>query len=159
MKRLTVVCATAIALALPLAAYAQHDHGMHHGAMQMAKTEEKDQIFVAYEHARQALLNESISDLKAAAHHIGIVAVDAGQTRIAEQAAGLERATGIKSARTAFAALSDEVIKYRGSRCCGAKPVVVYCSMEKKSWLQPAGEIGNPYLEASMRKCGEVKEQ
>jgi hypothetical protein len=54
--------------------------------------------------------------------------------------------------------VSDEVIKYRESRCC-KRPIVVYCSMEKKSWLQPEGQISNPYVDASMRKCGEIKQQ
>jgi hypothetical protein len=31
--------------------------------------------------------------------------------------------------------------------------------MARHSWLQPKGEISNPYLDASMRTCGEVKEQ
>jgi hypothetical protein len=31
--------------------------------------------------------------------------------------------------------------------------------MAKQSWLQPKGEISNPYFDASMRSCGEIKEQ
>ena len=44
-------------------------------------------------------------------------------------------------------------------RVGGDKPVVAYCSMEKKSWLQPKGAITNPYVDAAMRACGEVKTQ
>jgi hypothetical protein len=29
--------------------------------------------------------------------------------------------------------------------------------MEKKSWLQPEGEIANPYVGDVMRTCGEVR--
>ena len=163
MKRLAITCATLIALALPLTAYAQHgQHGMQHGTKHhdaaMEQSEQKDHIFVSYEEARQALIKQSLPDLQTAAKHIGVAAHSADQNKIAELAANLEKAADIKAARTAFAALSDEVIKYRKDRCCGDKPAVVYCSMEKKSWLQPGGEIGNPYVDAAMRKCGEVKE-
>jgi hypothetical protein len=160
MKRTMITFATLIALALPLAAYAQHDHGMHSSPKpKTASTvDEKDHIFISYEEARQALLKQSLRDLKTAATHISVAAHSADQHKIAELAADLEKAADITTARAGFAKLSDEVIKYRETRCCGDKPVVVYCSMEKKSWLQPGGEIGNPYVTAAMRKCGEVKE-
>ena len=38
----------------------------------------------------------------------------------------------------------------------GKSTVVAWCSMSKKSWLQPAGEIGNPYYGKEMPRCGEV---
>jgi hypothetical protein len=34
--------------------------------------------------------------------------------------------------------------------------VVVYCAMAEKVWIQPKGEIGNPYYGQSMARCGEV---
>ena len=37
------------------------------------------------------------------------------------------------------------------------RPVVVYCSMEQKFLLQPKGEIGNPYVTAGMRHCGQIR--
>lgn len=115
-----------------------------------------DHIFMSYEEARQALIKGSIADVQKAAKHIAVSAHSADQHKISEKAAALEKAKDLKAARLAFATLSDEVIKYRETRCC-ERPAVTYCSMEKKSWLQPAGEIGNPYVEASMRKCGEIK--
>ncbi len=33
---------------------------------------------------------------------------------------------------------------------------VVFCPMAKKAWIQPEGEIGNPYLGQEMPTCGEV---
>ena len=38
----------------------------------------------------------------------------------------------------------------------GPRPVVAYCPMYKRSWLQPSGdlEIGNPY--GGMPRCGEI---
>ncbi|MFA6958717.1 MAG: hypothetical protein WC538_22845 [Thermoanaerobaculia bacterium] len=112
-----------------------------------------DRIFTSYEEGRQALIKGSIPDIQKTAKQIAVAA--AGQPLIKEKAATLGGAVDLKAARQAFAALSDEVIKYRKTRG-GAKPVVAYCSMEKKSWLQPEGKIGNPYVGESMRSCGEI---
>ena len=153
MKRITTLAAVLFSFALPLAAAAQHGHAAHGGAKA-----ESDRVFAAYEEARQALLKGSLNDLRNAARRIGAAAHDAEQHKLMELAGDLEDATDLKAARAAFAALSDETIKYRETRCC-EKPVVAYCSMEKKSWLQPAGAIGNPYVDASMRKCGEITQK
>jgi hypothetical protein len=61
----------------------------------------------------------------------------------------------LAKARTSFGALSDEMIKMRSSTK-GARPAVYACSMLKKSWLQPKGQVGNPY-DPSMAMCGELK--
>ena len=113
-------------------------------------------LFSRYESARQALLKESVADVQKAAKQLTTAAHGAGQHAIAAKSAELEKAADLGKARAAFAAVSDEVIKFRAS-ASGEKPVVVYCSMAKKSWLQPKGAIGNPYYDASMRGCGEVK--
>ena len=114
-------------------------------------------VFTQYESARQALLKESVADVQKAAKQLTTAAHGAGQHALAAKSAELEKATDITRARAAFGAVSDEVIKYRAS-VSGEKPVVAYCSMAKKSWLQPAGAISNPYFDGSMRGCGEVKE-
>lgn len=166
MKRITVAAITAfVAIAFPFAVFAQHDHGMH--SMPKAKPKPKvmattnldDRIFVTYEEAREALIEESLPNLRKAAKHLGASARQADQQKLSALAATLEKSADLEAAQVAFAALSDEAIKYRETRCCGEKPVVVYCSMKKQSWLQPAGEIGNPYVDASMRTCGEMTEQ
>jgi HPt (histidine-containing phosphotransfer) domain-containing protein len=113
-------------------------------------------VFDSYESARQALLKESIAGIQNAAKQVGTAAKGAGQTAIAARATELQQAADVTKARAAFAALSDEVIKYR-STVSGDKPVVAYCSMAKKSWLQPKGAISNPYYGANMRACGEIK--
>lgn len=144
-----------LALTVPVVATAQHDGHMGH----MTSTVEKDQtdhIFMSYEEARQALLKGSLADLQRAARHIGLAAESAGQPAVADRAAALGKATDLKAARDAFASLSEEVIKYRQTRCCD-RPAVAYCPMEKKSWLQPEGApISNPYLDGSMQTCGRL---
>jgi uncharacterized membrane protein len=160
MKIKLIILATCFAAALAgTTAYAQHDHGSHQMPMPAKESADKqaDHIFISYEEARQALIKGSMPEIKTAARHIGLSAKSANQSKLAELSAKLETAPDLKAAQQAFASLSDEAIKYRETRCCN-RPVVVYCSMEKKSWMQTdAKVIGNPYVDAKMRTCGEVK--
>ena len=51
------------------------------------------------------------------------------------------------------------MIAYRAIAEETPKPQVVYCSMAKHSWLQPKGEVSNPYYaDEAMRTCGEIEE-
>ena len=109
-------------------------------------------IYSSYETLRQALLKNSVADVQKSAKTLASAARSEKQELIAVQAETLAEATQIASARKVFAALSDGVIKFRAA----GRPSVAYCSMEKKSWLQPAGTpISNPYLDGSMRMCGQ----
>ncbi len=113
-------------------------------------------LFEKYESVRQALLSGSVDDAQRAAKDLTGTARAEKQNAIAERANSLATITNLKGARASFAMLSEEVIRFRDGRS-GARPVVVYCSMEKRSWLQSKGAITNPYLDASMRSCGEVR--
>lgn len=115
-------------------------------------------IYSNYEATRQALLNGSVPHIQVTAKQLALIARAANQETIAAKADALSSTRDLATAKTAFAALSDEVIRFRASDS-GERPTVVYCSMEKKSWLQPKGAINNPYVAASMRGCGEVKAQ
>jgi len=115
-------------------------------------------LFGNYESARQALIKTSLPDVQSSAKRLAVVARTEKQQAIAAKADALATAKDIAAARTAFAALSDEMIKFRAG-ATGDRPAVVYCSMEKKSWLQPRGAITNPYVASSMRACGEVREK
>ena|SRR5437899_4887045 len=117
-------------------------------------------IYSSYETVRQALLKNAVADIQNSATNLVSVARSEKQQAIAVQAETLADADDIASARRVFAALSDEVIKFRAAGCC-ERPAVAYCSMEKKSWLQPAGKaIANPYLDGGMRTCGQfVKDE
>jgi hypothetical protein len=113
-------------------------------------------LFTKYESARQALLTGSVPGVQKAARDLAQAASSAKQPAIAATATKLATAANIKEARTAFASVSDEVIRFRDAQK-GDKPAVAYCSMEKKSWLQPKGAITNPYVDGGMRACGEFK--
>ncbi len=113
-------------------------------------------IFSNYENARQALLKSSVPDVQSSARQLAAAARAEKQPAIAAKAGAVAAAKDMASARTAFAALSDEMIRFRAG-ASGDRPAVAYCPMEKKSWLQPKGEITNPYVGPSMRGCGEIR--
>lgn len=117
----------------------------------------RDPILSSYESARRALIDGSVPKMQKAANDIATAAHEAEEHAIAERSSELATARDLTAARLAFAALSDEVIDYY--RTTGDdRLAVAYCDVEKKSWLQPAGRIGNPYVEGDRRRCGEFVE-
>lgn len=149
------LAAMLFALALPISAMAQHDHGSMNPGPSPARKAAQDPIFVTYEQARRALIHGSVPRIRDAAAALGQAARDVRQTKLAGLAAALEGAADLGAAREAFAAVSDEAIRYRSS-AKDKRPHVLWCEMEKKSWMQPTVKVGNPYVDASMRTCGEV---
>ncbi len=112
-------------------------------------------LFSRYESVRQSLLK---SDLAGAQKNAAALAMDAKKAKnapLAELAQSLTVTRDMAGARRVFGLLSDEMIKVR-TAAKGARPAVYYCSMAKKSWLQPKGQVGNPY-EPDMPSCGELK--
>jgi len=128
-----------------------------------------DELMKPYDHIRLALIDDSLDGVADEAQAIHLAAKEnvaggeAPEVRellpaIAEHAEELADSTELADARAAFYELSKVLVRYR-ARVGGERPVVVYCSMAKKSWLQPAGEIGNPYHGPSMESCGEVVDE
>jgi Cu(I)/Ag(I) efflux system membrane protein CusA/SilA len=116
-------------------------------------------LFQRYETVRQSLLSESLDGVKSNAATLANDARTSKQSAIVNGADALAKSQNIDAARSAFAKLSDAMIAYRTAANEQPKPQVVYCSMVKHSWLQPKGEVDNPYYsDFAMRKCGEVKE-
>lgn len=67
----------------------------------------------------------------------------------------LAEATQLEGMRETFGALSASMVHYY--EMTGRKDrMVVFCPMLKQVWLQPSGEIGNPYYGTSMPRCGEI---
>ncbi len=135
-----------------------------------------DTITTHYEAIRQALLHDSTADVAVHARAIAAEAAaptarfDAAQAdvpadnssectallpEVEKSAKALAASTDLEAARAAFGELSKPMVRYR-EMATGNRPEVVYCPMAKKSWLQPAGEIGNPYLGQKMARCGNV---
>jgi hypothetical protein len=128
-----------------------------------------------YEPVRQALLADSMTDVAANGRAIAaeLRALEAGFTAArasasAEAAKALEAqlpamiaaadalagAGGLQAARDAFYELTKPLVRWREGVAAASRPAVAYCPMYKRSWLQPDGEIGNPY--GGMPRCGEI---
>lgn len=122
-----------------------------------------------YEAVRQALLADRTAGIAGHAAAIEktvrVLAAGAPGSRdaatkellpqVAAAASRLAAAKDLKAARAAFGDLSNPLIRWRET-VGDPGPVVVYCSMVRKSWLQPRGELGNPYYGREMARCGEV---
>lgn len=75
-------------------------------------------------------------------------AIEASAERLAEQA-------DVDRAREEFFVLTKPMARYR--KLTGdPDTLVAYCSMSQKAWVQPKGELGNPYMGQKMPRCGEV---
>ena len=118
------------------------------------------ELMKPYEGIRQALVHDTIDGVaeKAAAirKKADETADDEAMPKISDFARQLGEASDLEGAREAFYELSKVMVRYRSKVGGEGLPVVAYCSMLKKSWLQPEGEIGNPYYGQSMAGCGEI---
>jgi hypothetical protein len=117
-----------------------------------------DAVLGHYEAVRQSLLADSMAGIPAHAAAIAKLGKDAPAdlvSLITAAASKLKATKDLNAARDAFADLSKPLVRWR--KAVGGKgTIVAFCSMTKKSWLQPKGEIGNPYYGKSMPRCGEV---
>lgn len=129
-----------------------------------------------YETIRQALVNDSLAGVAEHATMLGdeiealrgdLTAARAGvpadslakvEGLLPEAAAAageLAAAGDLAAARDAFYALTKPLVRWR--QAAGSGPAVAYCTMLKRSWLQPAGTaMGNPYYGRQMADCGEI---
>lgn len=114
-------------------------------------------LFSKYEAVRQGLLAEKLADVQTSAKALAEAAKEAGNAEVANAAERVSKAADVKAARNAFAVLSDEMIKVRNA-AKGERPMIGFCPMVNKSWLQAKGEVGNPY-DSSMAKCGMLKDE
>jgi hypothetical protein len=150
------------------------------GGMLWATTAEEPNAFREilghYEAIRLSLLNDATTDVaehaKAIESRMDTLAkdFDAGDAgvpaeksaeceallpEISSAAARLAAAEDLDEAREALFELSKPMGRYR--KLAGTEgSMVVFCPMAKKAWIQPHGEIGNPYLGQEMPTCGEV---
>jgi hypothetical protein len=113
-------------------------------------------LFSKYETVRQGLLKEKMADVQSSAKVLAAEAAKANNATVAKAAEAVSNAKDLKAARTAFGTLSDEMIKVRNA-AKGDRPMIGFCPMVNKSWLQEKGKIGNPYDKA-MAECGMLKD-
>ena len=112
-------------------------------------------LFEKYESVRQGLLKQKLADVQSSAKELATAATDAKNAGVTATAEAVAAAKDLKSARNAFAALSDQMIKVRNA-AKGERPMIGFCPMVNKSWLQAKGDIGNPY-DPAMATCGMLK--
>ncbi|MDY7092805.1 MAG: hypothetical protein SX243_07525 [Acidobacteriota bacterium] len=137
-----------------------------------------ERVLNRYEQVRLVLVEDATTDISSHAAAMGqalaeleadLTAARAGVAKDQVETAGellveirqgveaLESAESLDAVRDAFYAISKPLVRYRAI-ADGDWPAVTYCPMARKSWLQPEGEIGNPYHGQSMPRCGEIVE-
>jgi hypothetical protein len=85
-----------------------------------------------------------------------LAAVESLLPEVSKAAGELAAAKDLSGARDAFYRLSMPLVRWHAATGRPA-PVVAYCSMAKRSWLQPKPQpIGNPYHGKQMERCGEI---
>jgi len=135
-----------------------------------------DRLAAPYETVRQALLHDSMNGIVGAAVRIerelnalesnfseAAAGVRAGAgddlrpvlAEIRTGTAGLRNAAAVEEARESFGSLSEALLRYR-QLVPEPGSAVAFCPMAQKVWLQPKGEIGNPYYGQSLARCGEI---
>lgn len=114
-------------------------------------------LFTKYEAVRQGLLAQKLTDVQSSAKELAAAATEAKNADVTATAEAVAAAKDLKSARNAFATLSDQMIKVRNA-ATGERPMIGFCPMVNKSWLQAKGDIGNPY-DAAMARCGMLKDK
>lgn len=121
-----------------------------------------DGLLEPYEATRLAMLDDDFGAVAAPAQRMVEVATaladgsdDPLYAEIRNAARDVAAAANLDAARTAYGTLSRGMVKLRQQQA-DPSPVVVYCAMAEQVWLQPKGEIGNPYYGQSMARCGEI---
>jgi hypothetical protein len=114
-------------------------------------------LFTRYEAIRQGFLKTSLKDVQKCATALAAEARKAKQDDLANEAEAVAKSKDLDKARAAFAALSESMIALQ-AKTEGARPAVYSCPMIRKSWLQPKGQVGNPY-DTAMALCGTLKSE
>src|SRR5450432_1915238 len=95
-----------------------------------------------YEKVRAALANDNLDNARKAAADLG------------EEGAAINKSDKIATARAEFSKLSEHAIKVASGQ---SGYYIVSCPMVQKDWVQPVGQISNPYAGQSMPTCGAIR--
>ena len=153
-------CLLAVALLVPAAASAADFPTVlgHYESVRLALIQDTVDGTAVPRLALASTLGTLVAEFDAEAARVAPESADSARQlldearRAAEQ---LAKAPDLETTRSAFYELTKPLVRYR-ELMVGDKPVVAYCSMARKSWLQPTEEIGNPYHGQSMPRCGSV---
>jgi len=120
-------------------------------------------IVEPYLRIQQALAADRIDGVS---EYAGAIATEA--VRIGSSAADIRlavnpfaQAEDVRTAREAFAALSDAVIAFARATgsALGNDIAVAYCPMARRHWLQKGESIRNPFYGTQMVDCGRIVER
>jgi Cu(I)/Ag(I) efflux system membrane fusion protein len=123
-------------------------------------------LLAPYEKIRQALLNDTLEGVHAASKKLAAVARETDKAvsndeqekifaELIDGATRVAKARELEAARDGFYTASKAMVRLRGL-IQGETGIVAFCPMLKRSWVQPAGELGNPYYGQEMPVCGTV---
>ncbi len=117
-----------------------------------------DGLAAPYLHIQVALANDSMDGVTAAATSIAAEAATMGPSAqaIRSSAQAVAEVGDIVAAREAFGRLSDAVVAY-GEEVGFGDLKVAYCPMVRKSWVQAAGALRNPFFGSAMLTCGSFR--
>ena len=161
MNRTTVMTLVALVMLVGITAAeansAFHDISVHYEAIRQSLMNDSTDGVIEHAAAMQAAARQLEADFSARA--AGVEADDSAAVQellpeIIERSGRLSAAKDLQSVRTEFAELTKPLTRYH-ALVQGDRPVVAYCPMEKKAWLQPDEQIGNPYA-PHMLRCGDV---
>ena len=160
MKKALLICALAFVTCAP--AWAGHPSSFeavmkHYEPSRLALLE--DSTKGVAEHAK-AIENElkalqaEFSHERVGASHEAMMVVKEKLPGMITSAEALAMDESLDAARSAFYELSVPLVRWREGVAGEGRPLVAYCAMHKKSWLQPGEKIGNPY--GGMPGCGKI---
>jgi hypothetical protein len=130
----------------------------HYEAIRLALVNDTLEEVLEHAQAIEGRMTKLMEDFRAADAGVPEGESAACKALLPEAASAAEllaSAEGLDQARAAFFELSKPLGRYR--KLAGSfGTVVVSCPMAKKAWIQPEGEIGNPYMGQGMPVCGQV---
>ena len=160
MKLRSILVLVTLTIPTLIFAEAKHDHAAKAEGQSTdsccgnGKEETCCQMLGAYVPVSDALAADDLDKAKDAAATLAKQADAAGLKNIYQPALALIHANDIAAARTAFRALSKEVVPLAGEN---KEYVVMTCPMAKADWVQADAKVRNPYYGKSMLTCGSPK--
>jgi HPt (histidine-containing phosphotransfer) domain-containing protein len=136
------------------------------GTTPKAGTSMSASIIEPYLKIHDALADDQVDGIKAAAGQIATAATSLGApamkvdtTALQLSAAAEAEPADLKDVREKFGALSDALVTYMQGEKLRAPDGVrtAFCPMAQKPWLQKGDTISNPYYGKEMPTCGDFR--
>lgn len=115
-----------------------------------------DEILAAYYAIGNVLTKDKIDGVDREAERIVKAVRNKSIEKAARPLAHARHKNDLEATRADFQVLSDALVAYFKQHKTGleALPLLAYCPMKDANWLQPGGELLNPYYGSKMLYCG-----